>query len=131
MSSRSKVVQMLVKIGLIIVMIVLGLIVASIYKEAKQKKQIQEKIDALKESADRIQKDNALLQDKLVYFESRDYLEKRGKELNLQNPDERLVVVRPSISKEKPETEELRLNKQDPAPNIPNYLKWWSYFFKY
>lgn len=131
MSYKQGISPILIKIGLIAGVVILGLVVASIYRETKQKQQKQTIIDALIEEKDRISKDNSIMQEKLTYYSSQEYAEKKSKELNMQKPDEHLIVVRPNMAKE--------ISNEMPATSdgvetkiiVPNYKKWWNYLFKY
>lgn len=104
----------------------------SIYKETNKKRQIQSEIGKLREEADRIDRENSIIQEKIAYFESRDYMEKEAKDkLNLQNPDEQVVVVKPSMAKEIPAGNKPSIYDDRKALEPANYLKWRDYFFKY
>lgn len=119
------------------VFFVFGLVLAGIisffsYKEAKRNSQIAQEIDNIRQEAEKIRKNNQDLRKKISYFETPQFQEGVAKEkLNLQKPDEQVVIVRPSAyyedKKEIPENEE---NKEE-SREIPNYLKWWNQFFKY
>ncbi len=132
-AGRPKKKSILVKIGLVAGTVVLVLIIISIAKEIYQKNQIQKQIDELQQEAEKINKNNSSLQDKIAYLGSQDYQEKEAKDtLDLQSPGENVVVVQPSAAKESLD------NNPEAVPNIPapqaaetsNPVKWWNYFFK-
>ena len=129
---ESRIRSILLRLAIFGCLVVIVLISVSIYKQVLKEKEIQKEIDKLKQEAESINRENFQIQDKISYFESKDYQEKEAKDkLNLQNPDEKVVMVKPSISEQaKPVPEEQPAAKTT-ATSIPNYLKWWNYFFKY
>ncbi len=103
----------------------------TIYKENKRTRQIDLEIEKLKTEAEKIRQSNESLRDKIAYLETSNFEEIIAKEkMNLQKPDEKVVIVKPSLSKEDsvplPETKEEAIT-EEPA----NYIKWWNQFFKY
>ncbi|HCP08210.1 MAG TPA: hypothetical protein DIT25_00180 [Candidatus Moranbacteria bacterium] len=101
-----------------------------IYKEVYRKKQIQNEIEKLQNEAKKISQDNVLTQERIAYLESRDYKEREAKDkLNLQSPDEEVVIIRPTIVREIAEEEEARPILAI-GSEVPNYEKWRNYFFK-
>ncbi len=106
-------------------------IVLAISKETYRKKQIQKEINELQNEADKIQGDNLRLADKIAYLEGRDYQEKEIRDkLNLQKPDETVVIIKPSLTKKtaesKPDATDQTLVIKASSPQ-----KWWDFFFKY
>lgn len=120
------------KIVVLFGIIALVFISAAIYGEIAKKRQIQSQISQLQREAEKISRDNALTQNKIAYLESKDYQEREAKDkLNLQSPDENVVLVKPTIVKEN-KTEEKVSPATPPQPEkISNPEKWWEYFFKY
>jgi cell division protein FtsB len=131
MSYKQGISLILIKIGLIAGIVILGLVIASIYRETKQKQQKQAIIDTLIEEKNRISRDNSMMQEKLTYYSSQEYAEKKSKELNMQKPDEHLIVVRPNIAKEIPVEMPIESNGMEIKTIVPNYKKWWNYLFEY
>lgn len=129
-SEKSK--SLLIKIVLFLGIVALIFIALAIFREMRAKKQIQTEIEKLQAEAEKIYKENILSQEKLAYLESKDYQEKEAKDkLSLQNPDEKVVIINPSVVKN-----EERKIESAPLPSVKiqekeNYLKWWDYFFKY
>lgn len=117
---------------MVIGIIILALIILAVTRETNKKNQVQLEIDKLREEAKKIEKDNLELTDKLAYFESPDFQEKEAKDkLNLQNPKENVVIIKPSLTKE---TENIPNNQPDKIEvkiKMSNLQKWWDYFFKY
>lgn len=101
-------------------------------KEAYRNKKIEQEIAALQAEAEKIKRENGVLEEKIAYFETPEFKEKVAKEkLNLQKPDEQVVVVKPSVNLGKDMgTQEVAGVAQE-QPQEPNYLKWWNHFFKY
>lgn len=101
------------------------------YKENRRSVQIDLEIEKLKTEAEKIRQGNENLRDKIAYLETADFEEAVAKEkMNLQKPDEKVVIIKPSLSAEdsRPAAEE---NGEESAPEDPaNYIKWWNQFFK-
>jgi cell division protein FtsB len=130
--SASKIRPMLLKLSIFGCTIVLIIVSLSIYQQMLKEKEIQKEIDKLKQEAELINRENFQIQDKIAYFESKDYQEKEAKDkLNLQNPDEKVIIVKPSINEQAQLAPKEDTTQRDVASIIPNYLKWWNYFFKY
>lgn len=123
-----------VKFFLLLAFVALVFIFISIFKETYRKNQVKKEITDLQEEAQRISKDNADIKEKIAYLESPEYQIKEAKDkLGLQNPEENVIVVKPNVEKE-PEANSLENENSENIPRIeemPNYLKWWNYFFKY
>ncbi|MDQ1283741.1 MAG: hypothetical protein QG620_89 [Patescibacteria group bacterium] len=103
-------------------------------RQTLKKKEIKKEIETLREEAEKIEKDNSTLEDKIAYLESRDYQEKEARDkLGLQKPEENLVVIKQNLS-EKEEEEEGHFENQAQereSGETFNPKKWWDYFFKY
>lgn len=101
-------------------------------KEYYRKRQIQAEITGLEQEAAKINRENLEIQDKIAYLQSQDYQEREAKDkLNLQNPGENVVVIKPGVAREqgiKAENENL---PQPLPPDVSNPQKWWKYFFEY
>ncbi|HAI74270.1 MAG TPA: hypothetical protein DCS28_02670 [Candidatus Moranbacteria bacterium] len=106
-------------------------IVLAISKETYRKKQVQKEINELQSEAEKIQGDNLRLADKIAYLEGQDYQEKEIRDkLNLQKPDETVVIIKPSLTKKTAEDKPEAIN-QALIIKTSNPQKWWDYFFKY
>lgn len=102
------------------------------WKEAKRNKSIDQEIGALRQEAEKIQRNNRDLREKISYFETPEFQEKIAKEkLNLQKPEEQVVIVRPSLSLEDKKEASKSNDTDNESEGIPNYKKWWDQFFKY
>ncbi|MFA7209319.1 MAG: septum formation initiator family protein [Parcubacteria group bacterium] len=122
-----------VKIGLLSGAVILIFVGTAIYKETIKKNQIQAEIDRLREEADKISKKNSIIQDKIAYFQSKDYMEMEAKDkLNLKSPDEQVIIVKPGMAtKEIPAEPSVQVEKPEVKVVVANHMKWWNYFFKY
>lgn len=134
LKEKFKLSSFLIKIILLLVFVALIFVCISIFKETYRKNQVKKEIAALQEEAQRINKDNAEIKEKIAYLESPEYQIKEAKDkLGLQNPEENVIVVKPNIEKEP--MEDLSENKNSEnipkIEEIPNHIKWWNYFFKY
>ena len=105
------------------------------YGELNKKKQVQVEIEKLQAEAERVDSENNLIQEKIAYLQSSDYKGLEAKSsLNLQNPGENVVVIKPSIVKvnnvevEKPEEKFVAAAPVNSSPNS-NFIKWYAYFF--
>ena len=108
-----------------------GLISTRAFQEAYRSRKIQKEVEDLQSEAERIQNENKALSQQISYLQTPDFQEKVAKEkLNLQKPDENVVVVKPGVSQPQSapdQTVQGVVAQQD----TPNYLKWWNAFFKY
>lgn len=100
-------------------------------KEIAKKKQLENEINSLREQAKSVEKENMAIFDRIAYLGSRDYQEVQAKDkLNLQNPDEKVVIVAQRPSEEATAKEPAK-NEFVPNQNkTPNFQKWLEYFFK-
>lgn len=123
-----------IKIFLLFACVVLVFIFISIAKETYKKNQVKKEIEALQEEAQKINKDNVQIKEKIAYLESPEYQIKEAKDkLGLQNPGENVIVVKPNVEKDSA-TDLSENEKPENIPQIeskPNYINWWNYFFKY
>jgi cell division protein FtsB len=102
------------------------------YRESKRSSAIDKEIDTLEQEAGKIKKDNKELEGKIAYFETEYFEEDVAKEkLNLQKPDEHVIIIKPSPSLDTDIEENIEENR-DPkdSKDSPNYIKWWNYFFE-
>lgn len=93
-----------------------------------QKMEIQGQIDKLKSEAERLEADNKDLTAYMDYFASESFKEREMRlKLNLQKPDERVIII--SREENKPK-EEIIVPKDDKSQMMSNVKKWWEYFFE-
>lgn len=92
-----------------------------------QKMEIQGQIDKLKNEAERLEADNKDLTGYLDYFASESFKEREMRlKLNLQKPDEQVIIISREENKSKTE---VPLQSDDKSQIISNMKKWWKYFF--
>lgn len=100
-------------------------------KEIRKKRTVEKEINLLKEQAEKIEKENVALQDKIAYLGSADYQKIQAKDkLNLQSPDENVVVVSSGPVRKEEEKNSLQDAPALSEKNIPNFKKWLDFFFK-
>jgi len=93
-------------------------------KEFYRDYQIEKEIDSLQNDISILEKDNYKLAQLIEYYKTDEYKEAEArKRFNLKKDGESVVVVKsnPSVLGNFDIMEE---NK-----NLPNYIKWWNYFF--
>jgi len=101
-------------------------------KEIQRGRQIESEIETLRKEAEEIETSNHNLQEKISYFATQEFQERAAKEkLNLQKPDEKVVIVKPSVSREIIEENSADSKNDNIKEEISNYLKWYNQFFGY
>lgn len=124
------------KFSFVVIFFVAGIAAAifissSAVREAYRSKTIEKEVENLKQEALRIQSENKDLTERVAYFETPEFQEKVAKEkLNLQKPDETVVVVKKGIKQGEQEKNEQVAIENDQS-SVQNYQKWWNFFFKY
>lgn len=92
-----------------------------------QKMEIQGQIDKLKSEAERLEADNKDLTAYMDYFASESFKEREMRlKLNLQKPDERVIIISREENKAK---NEIPVLTEDKYRVISNIKKWREYFF--
>jgi cell division protein FtsB len=110
--------------------VILGFFGYSTLKEINKKKQVESNIDLLKKEAQKIEKENMELEERLAYLGSNDYKELQAKsKLNLQNPNEDVIIITQETIQKKEEKPQEISNQIFQSKEIPNYQKWWKFFF--
>jgi cell division protein FtsB len=96
----------------------------------ERSKKIEGEVAALRSEAEKVEKDNRNLKERIDYFQT-DYFqeEEAKKKLNYQNPEEKVVVVKPGIGEEKETKGDPVPSRAEPEDTRPNYEKWRSQFF--
>lgn len=124
------------KFSFVVIFFIAGIAVAvfissSAFREAYRSRTIEKEVESLKQDAQRVQNDNKELSERIAYFETPQFQEKVAKEkLNLQNPEENVVVVKPSVKQIEQKSAD-QVAVADDGQDVPNYRKWWDFFFKY
>ncbi|MEI7621077.1 MAG: septum formation initiator family protein [Candidatus Moraniibacteriota bacterium] len=108
-----------------------GLISYSAVKEAYRNRKIETEVEALRQEAEKIQKENDILSRNITYLGSQDSIKKTAKnQLNMQEQDENVVMIKPSVKQAEIESVQIA-SEEKPAIEKPNYQKWLNLFFKY
>ena len=108
----------------VFVIIFLGIKLGGIYYIEYQ---IQKEINSLQNDIDSVKKNNYKLSQLIEYSRTDEFKEVEArKRLNLQGEGEKMVIIKPSL--DGIENTELQ-NESVENENLPNYLKWWNYFF--
>jgi len=124
------------KISFTIVFFIAGIILTGIIstraaQEAYRNRKIEKEVNELKNEALQIQNENAKIQKKIEYYSTPGFVEKISKDkMNMQKPDEKVIVVNQEISRES-QVAGVQQNQVQNEQYVPNYLKWWNFFFKY
>lgn len=114
-------------IWLIIGFIVFIFVFSAFSRIVWQKIEIQRQIDKLKNEAERLEIDNKDLTGYLDYFASESFRERELRlKLNLQKPDERVIIVSREENNSKEETS---APAGDNSQALSNMKKWREYFF--
>ncbi|MBU4338102.1 hypothetical protein KKB43_02070 [Patescibacteria group bacterium] len=93
-----------------------------------QKIEIQGQIDKLKKEAEMLETDNKYLIDSLDFFASESFKEREMRlKLNLQKPDERVIIISRDENRSK---EEIPASADDKSQMLANIKKWREYFFR-
>lgn len=103
------------------------------YREYQRGARIQSEIDALQKEADRVDRENATLSEKIEYFASPDYQESVAKEkLGLRRQEETVLSVNiPEGDLVPARVMSIEERHDDRIMNtLPNYRKWWNHFFR-
>lgn len=95
-------------------------------KEFYRDYQIKKEIDSLQSDINALEKDNYKLSQLIEYYKTDEYKEAEArKRFNLKEEGESVVVIKPNEnSMEYGEVKGATANE-----NLPNYIKWWNYFF--
>jgi cell division protein FtsB len=121
----------LVSITVVIGAVIAGLIFYKAYQESVRNKQIDQEIEKLQQAAEKIRKNNMDLGEKISYYQTPEYQEKRAKDtLNVQKEGELVVIVKPSQASKEQEVQPVEKKEEVLPTEVPNYKKWWNYFFK-
>ena len=131
---EEKKISILTKISVLIFIVLAAFISWAIFQQVNKKKEIQKEISQLQDEAEKISRENISAQERISYFSSPDYQQREAKnKLNLKNPEEKVVIVKPEIAKK--ETAENNQTQGEDLSNKSsidsNPIKWWHYFFNY
>ena len=107
----------------IIILLVIAYLLFVVGKTLYQSYQVRREITGLQNDIINMKAANKDLSEQILYYQSSSYQEKIARErLGLQKPGEQVIVILPEP---KP-----KIVEKDPYDSIPNYQKWWNFFFK-
>jgi uncharacterized membrane-anchored protein YhcB (DUF1043 family) len=124
------------KFSFAIIFFIAGIIIAIVIsvravQEAYRSRTIEKEVEGLKQQAQSIQNENSTIQKQLDYYSTAQFVEKVSKDrMNLQKPDENVVIVNQGNAVQAPAAENTDAVPQADQ-DAPNYAKWWDIFFKY
>jgi len=110
-----------------IIRVIAGLIILYLLyvvgKTLYQGYQVRQEVENLKVSIENLSESNRDLSSKIIYYQSASYREKIARErMGLMKPGEEVIVILPE---EKP-----KVVGKDEDDSLPNYQKWWNFFFQ-
>lgn len=101
-----------------------------IWREHERSVRIQAEIDALKAEADKIQRENEGLSEKIMYFASPDFQEREAKEkLGYRRLEEEVVLIPEGAGRATGQEAGAMVAPLSESSTVPNYRKWWELFF--
>jgi cell division protein FtsB len=84
---------------------------------------VRKEVEGLKVSIVQMQESNKELSEKIIYYQSSSYRERIARErMGLMKPGEQVIVILPEAKSKTVEA--------DPEDALPNYEKWFNFFFK-
>lgn len=100
------------------------------FKEMDRGKRIQEEITSLHAEAQKTQRENTLLKERIRYFQTDAFQEQEARnKLNYQSPNEKTVVIKSIVHDDTVEAREEVSDLSKTHNLLPNYEKWWRQFF--
>lgn len=118
--------------GFVVIAILLAIWIGiATKKEMDRGERIQEEIASLHAEADKTQRENNTLKEKIRYFQTDAFQEQEARnKLNYQAENERAVVIKSTVGdqsvQEQPEKKYTDTKRES---LLPNYTKWWNTFF--
>ncbi|MEA2097728.1 MAG: septum formation initiator family protein [Patescibacteria group bacterium] len=95
-------------------------------KEYYREHQIQKEINSLQKEIDSLEKNNYKFSQLAEYYETDEYKEVEArKRLNMKKEGEKVVIIKHSST----DLEKIGVGNEFDNKNLPNYMKWWNYFF--
>jgi len=84
---------------------------------------VRKEVDNLEVTITELQQSNKELSEKIIYYGSPSFRERIARErMGLQKPGEEVIVILPEAKS--------KVAEKDPEDSLPNYEKWWKFFFK-
>ena len=114
------------KLSIFFSIIIIALLSIEIGREYYLEHQIQKEINSLQKEIDHFEKNNYKLSLLAEYYKTEEYKELEArKRLNMKKDGENVVIIRQLDS----DFDGALADQDDRNKNIPNYVKWWNYFF--
>ncbi len=116
------------KLFFLAVMLVIVIFGPALGSEFYRNYQIEKEIESLKNEIDTLDKNNYQLSKLVEYYNTDQFKEREARtRLNLKKEGENLAIIKQSgVDLKKTDVSE----EEAAAPNLPNYRKWWNYFFE-
>lgn len=113
--------------GLIILVIVfIGFFMVSFVKESYRNYKINKEIKKLKSEISELNNENTQMASLIDYFKTNTFAEKEARvKLGLKKPGENVFVIEKKDDQRSSDNQINQINEKD----MPNYKKWWVYFF--
>ena len=117
---------------LLVSLIMVGWAFFVLGKMVWQNYQVNQQIRNLENEISEIETSNEKLSDLISYFQTETYKEQEAREkLGLVMPGEKVLVFPEDENKEDEGDIVSTITKEeDKEENLPNYKKWWNFFFK-
>lgn len=124
-----------VRLGLVALVGIGALALWASFGQYERSVRIQSEIDVLRREAERIERENATLSEKIEFFASPDFKEEEAKgKLGLRRQEEKVVAIEGDLSLPPRDVDGFAQEKDFPSRSaewdIPNYKKWWQLFFE-
>lgn len=122
----SRVVQVMVIAGMVIVLLVAGF---ASWKQYERHSRIKQEISVLEAEKERVRKENESLKERISYFATENFQEQESKErLNMRKDNEYVVDIEQAPG-EHSSALPAASEQLTPTEDIPNYKKWWEKIF--
>lgn len=104
----------------------LVLLCSALFKEYYRGYQIQKEISSLQGDIDSFKKNNYQLSQLIEYYNTNEYREAEiRKRFNMKKEEEKLVVIKLHDLA----SSNAIIETGTDGENLPNYIRWWNYFF--
>lgn len=122
------------RVGIVGIVVLVSWMVYVSSKQIARNQRIEHEVALLAGEAEKIQRENETLSEKINYFSSANFREQEAKEkLGMKKSNEAVVAIqsRREVKKSTSEGfgEEKQTSESSPRTTHPNYRKWWDLFF--
>ena len=114
------------QLAAVLILVLVFSLGSALSKELYREYRIKKEIESLKAEIEAMEKDNYELSQLIEYYQTDEYKEAEARRrLNLKAEGEKVVMI-----DEKQNTpEEMKAQEEAQKSGVPNYMKWWNYFF--